>query len=283
MDESEVARRWANIEQAVHELGRRRPETRPAIIDHQRATVQLGSGELLRLDPLLQASSDRQHPDEVGEALDYLIEAREAANDVAALAVGSWAAMAPRLGLVVRPCHPDLIGPTVKPHLQLVVAIDAGTSLIPVTGSLLERWDRSPSTVIEIAGLNTAHHPVEARQIPLVFDSTAGHHAAAGVLTGGAFTAGRIVDRASIERALESPSSPGDLLAVGLGDRALLIAWWADRPCPTRLSDLAHALQKMADDLRRRMSIRPASGGTAIVRCRSDGQVAIFRTGGDEQ
>ena len=210
-------------------------------------------------------------------------QARRAAEDVARLRVGSWPAMAPRLGLVVRPCHPDLIGPNIEPHLQLVVAVDAGSSLIPVTDRLLERWDRPRSLVVEVAGANTAHHPVDTRQVPLAVHSIPGARPAARALTGGPFTAGLLVDRGSLERALGPLVSAGDLLAVGLGDRALLTAWWSDQPPSASLSDLAHALQNMAALLGRRMSIRPPGDVTAIVRCRSDGQLAIFRTRGDEQ
>ena len=198
--------------------------------------------------------------------------------------MGSWRASGPRLGLVLRPQHPNAVGMTIGGGWSLRVFIGSRFGLVPVFSHHLGPWRRTPDEVTRRALLNTTTQNLRSKALPSSDPSVA-----VWLVLGGSFTAGHLLDIES----LIGPIGASTVVAGLYGDRALLVAH-SPRPTGTA-APAARVAAELAKAVDRLDLAAPEADDDVwfgldhtrgvMVHCRSDRRLAVLepRLSDDEQ
>lgn len=260
------------VENAARQLGYEFPETAPVVIDRSRMVAGFASGEMVELEAMAQ--EDRRRPGTIDEAavLAHLRAARLAGLELAEFSVASWSACGPRVGLLLRPWHPDSVGVALSARWSLSVFIGSRYGLVPVFSHHLAPWRRSPAEVTRRAIANGLAETVRCHPVPSSDPSVR-----VWLLAGGSFVASHLLDIEAVIGCIG-----GSTVLAGLyADRALLVAR-SDRPRASA-SAVATALTGAISHLDTAMSgtyhdvwfgVDRARG--VMVQCRSDRWLAVL-------
>ena len=232
------------------------------------------SGELVELSVMERQYRRRPATIDQWTMLAHLRAARRAGLELAEFSVASWKASGPRLGLLLRPQHPNAVRVTIGAGWSLRVFIGSRFGLVPVFAHHLGPWRKTPTEVTRQAILNTTTDDLRSTALP-----SSGPSAEVWLVVGGSFTANHLLDIES----LIGPMGSSTVVAGLYGDRALLVAR-STRPAAPAAS-LAAELATAIDRLELAAS---SSNGDAwfgldrargvVVQCRSDRRLAVLET-----